>query len=400
MKKLIALSLMAAVAAWTLGPAFAGAVTTGSANTDLERGAGGGTAPIVKAKWEMKGPSFSGSSYVGYYDGEGKDDSTAAGAQFNAPGEWNANMNYTVCAVVTDPNGASDIFGVYADIYYPTDRKMHKSMDPAEIDNPSGGCGAFIEENTLIKLSKTDALDLFCNHVRDGNENLTTFNDPYFTGLGLSSRSQRYEEICGVYGELQKEEAYVYCDDKKIKWEDPAGNYRVDVNALDQAGNSSDVLTNNFTYQPLTAFEKDFIGVNYGQVLLDTHKKIAGDTQFGTAAYPTVRNLGNTRLNMNVAQDDMGLGMSSGLWNVEYDARVGNNEEHWSDYGPFKYKGDSGEPTTETWESLNEILDLSETEEMDFSILIKKWPDAEQTYSGEMWLKATYANFTVCGTPQ
>jgi len=171
---------------------------------------------------------------------------------------------------------------------------------------------------------------------------------------------------------------------------------------LDQAGNSSDVLTNNFTYQSLTAFEKDFTSVNYGQVLLDTHKKIAGDTVFdvaGSSLYPTVRNLGNTRLNMNVAQDDMGLGMSSGSWNVRYDARVGNDEADWSYYDPFKYKGVAGEPTT--WKKLNEeVLDLSETEEMDFSILIKKWPNAEQTYSGEMWLKATYANFTVCGTPQ
>lgn len=370
MKKMIAFSLMAAMVVALGGP---GVIVAGDVDTSLDRGTGGGQAPIVKVKWEMK------------KDTQGQDDSTKAGAQFNAPGQWESTMDYTVCAIVTDPNGASDIYGVYADIYYPEDKAIH-AQDP-ENDREDqeygvGGCGAFIEENTLIPLEKDAGYQLFCEDIRNNNNNLPVFADNY-----------DYDEICGATGELQKEEAYVYCDDKSLIWEDPAGLYKVDVNALDKSGNSSAVLENYFEYLPLTKFAVDFSSVDYGEVLLNTHKKISGDRNFGTADRPTVRNLGNTRLRMKVAQDDMGLGKSSDKWNVRYDARVGNYEGDWTYYYPFGPKG----TTPGTYKTLKgEILDLSETEEMDFSVLITKWPDANCEYTGDMWLSAKQEAFRQC----
>ena len=112
MKKIISICLALAVASWLVGPAFAGAVT-GPVTTGLTKGQGGGQPPIVKAKWEMKNEKVS-DQYTG------KDDSTAAGAQLLPPGVWGSTMNYTVCAIATDPNGVADIAGVYADIYYPS----------------------------------------------------------------------------------------------------------------------------------------------------------------------------------------------------------------------------------------------------------------------------------------
>jgi len=192
-----------------------------------------------------------------------------------------------------------------------------------------------------------------------------------------------------------KEEAFVYCDVKTLTWEDPAGLYKVEVKAQDKAGNDSNVLVNYFEYLPLTAFEKDFKNVDYGEVMLSSDKKIPGDLTFGTADLPTIRNLGNTRLYMHVAQDDMGLGQSSGLWNVEFDARVGSDIADWTIYNPFGYK-----PALPSWSSdytmLEDILDLSETEEMDFSIHVKKWPDDSTVYSGNMYLAATSAPFRIC----
>ena len=352
----------------------------GQTCTSLTRGMAGGTPPIVKAKWEMLS--------------EGNDDSTATGAQFLAPNVWNGTMNYNVCAIATDPNGAADIVGVYADIYYPASKAIHNLNPSTDIhpdtaggtqDFGQGGCNAFIEENTLIKMSKDQGYNLFCNKIRTNNNNLPKFSSGY-----------DYNEICNPDGELMKETAYVYCDTKILKWEDPAGNYTVKVFAQDKAGNNSVVLENQFEYLPLTSFEKDFTNVSYGQVMLNTDKKIAGDLTWGNSI-PSIRNLGNTRLWMKIAQDDMGLGQSSGVYNVQFDARIGNNEKDWSaKYYPFKLKGIAGSPSASQYTQLEDILDLSKTEEIDFSILVAKWPNISATYTGTMWLEAVSAPFRIC----
>lgn len=370
MKKVIALLLTLSMAVMTLGPALSAGITTG-----LSRGSGGGQPPIIKAKWEMKTST------------QGLDDFSASGAQFLAPGVWNTDMNYTVCAIATDPNGAADIDGVYADIYYPTGVAFHPE-DPFHLDQINGGtvsvpdygengCGEFIEENTLIKLTKSNGIQLFCNDIKNNNNNLPEFFGGY-----------DYAEICGPDGELEKEEAYVYCDDKTLTWEDPAGDYKVHVFAQDKAGNSSVVRENHFEYLPSTGFEVDFNEVEYGEVLLNTHKIISGDLTWDGANNDTspasIRNLGNTRLYLWVEQDDMGLGQTSDQWNVLYDARVGNETADWRNYWPEQNK------------RLEDILDLSELEEIDFSILVTKWPDSQTVYGGDMYLTATAANFRQC----
>lgn len=393
MKKIIAILALIAMVA---GPNLA--IADSTVNTGLTRGEGGGSSPIIKAKWEMKGPCLdSNNNYIAcpsVYGGEGQDDDVAIGAQFDAPGIWGANMNYTVCAIATDPNGVGDLAGVYADIYYPTGKAIHDKSPSTDVhrdtaggtqDQGMGGCGVFIEQNTLHQLTKAQGYQLFCETIRDGNNNLPKFYDGY-----------NYDEICAPDGELMKEEAYVYCSDKDLIWEDPAGDYKVEVVAQDKAGNSSRKLINYFEYLPFTGFEKDFTSVAYGQVMLNTHKKISGDLVFGTTSNPTIRNVGNTRLWMWAAQDDMGLGQSSGIWNVEYDARVGNNENDWTIYSPFDYENTGSPVWSSEYTRLEDILDLSEVEEMDFSILVKKWPDTNTSYNGSLWLGATAAPFRIC----
>lgn len=415
MKKLFVLTMIFAVTLAVSGGVSAVAVAE-NINTSLERGEGGGSDPIVKAKWEMIGPSFTNPDPLDYvpqtYEGL-DDDLNTKGAQFFPPEQFETYMDYTVCAIVTDPNGVDDIDGVYADIYYPEDVAFHPEGSPADQinggpvpatsnptlpDNHQGdanspaydyginGCGAFIEENTLIQLTKQEGIDLFCDSVQNGNNNLPTFFGIY-----------DYYEICGATGELEKETAYVYCDDKQLWYEDPAGDYLVEIFAQDHAGNFSyvndtgDILgspnpqQNQFEYLPVTAYEVDFSAIDYGQVLLNVHKRVSGDLTFSAGdGKPSVRNIGNTRLYMGVEQDDMGLGQTSGQWNVEYDARVGNETADWRYYWP------------EVTQSLEDILDLSETEEMDFSILITKYPNTNGFFSGDMYLSATPAEFRQC----
>ena len=364
---------------WTISPALA-------INTNMQRGEGGGADPIVKAKWEMNGP---------YSSLLGTDDSSAAGAQFDAPGKWNATMSYSICAIVTDPDSVEQISGVYTDIYYPEAIAFHPE-DPNNPDQINGGTDAVPDyglsgcgqqrgdENRLHKLSKDDGYNLFCNTIRNRNYNLPTF----FEIPNRCTEFYDYNEICDADGELMKETAYVYCADKELIWEDPAGDYKVDVIAIDTFGNISDIATNHFEYLPLTAYEVDFSSVNYGEVQLNVHKRIPGDLTFGTSDRPTVRNIGNTRLYMGVKQDDMGLGTTDLVPNVIYDARVGNNEKDWKNYWPYSYK------SYVTY--LQDILDLSQTEEMDFSIKVTKFPAETIDWTGTMTLSAKKANFREC----
>lgn len=383
MKKVIALLTLTALSVMTLGPALTVANTT--VNTDLTKASSGGSPPIIKVKWEMLN-LLGGAPGVGE---EGKDDSITPGAQFMPPGVWNGTLNYTVCAIATDPQGMADISGVYAEIYYPVGKAY--SENPAQPDLPGkpdtekagvGACGAFIEQNTLIQLTKSQGYELFCNQIKNKNNNLPVFSGSY-----------TYDEICAADGELMKETAYVYCDDKTLKWEDPAGLYKVVTYAQDKGGNFSNFLENYFEYLALTGFEKDFTNVNYGDVVLSTPKKISGNLTWGDGI-PSIRNIGNTRLNMKVAQDDMGFGKSSDLWNVQFDARVGTDEADWEIYNPFGFKG-ATPVYPGNYTQLEDIVELSEIEEMDFSVHVYKWL-VPTSYSGTMWLTANMASFRTC----
>jgi hypothetical protein len=356
-----------------IGPAYGSSDVTTSLSRDA---GGGGSAPIIKAKWEMNGP---------YSNLLGTDADTDAGAQFLPSMAWDTNIQYSICAIATDPDGISDVDGVYVDIYYPESVAFHPedSSNPDQINGGTNnifdyglsGCGEQREdESRLTKLSKDDGYNLFCNKIRNDNNNLPSFYDQY-----------DYNEICDADGELMKETAYVYCTDEQLIWEDPAGDYTVKVFALDKAGVFSNEFENNFEYLPVTSYEVDFASVDYGNVKLNTHKRISGDLNFVVNDNrPTVRNTGNTRMYLGITQDDMGFGTTNDVYNVRYDARVGNNEADWKNFYPYAHK----------W--LEDILDLSETEEVDFSILVTKFPNQNATYSGGMTLDAKYANFRQC----
>jgi len=361
-KKLISFMVLTALFVMTIGPAVAVADT--SVSTGFTRSAGGGEAPIVKVKWEMNDGSL------------GLDDATRADAQFMPSGQYQVNKQIEICSIVTDPDGVSDIDSVYGNVYYPTNVYLG---DSHEADRQ--GCGQEVgTECRMTQLSKTDGIELFCNQIRNNNNNLPTWADDY-----------NYDEVCAEDGELMKETAYVYCCTKELSYEDPSGDYRTLVFAQDSSAVDSNYLENFFEYMNLTSFEVDFNAVQYGSVKLNTHKIINGDLTWNiptTSANPaSVRNVGNTRLQMSVSQNDMGLGKTgTGVndWNVKYDGRVGSSAT-WKNYWPEAL----------TW--LNNDLDLSEMDEMDFSILITKFPPSSPTsFTGTMDLGAKAVSHLTC----
>lgn len=364
MKKIIAILSIFSLMMGVVLPALA----TTPISTGLTRDTTGGANPIVKAKWEANADKYT-------------DADIAAGAQIMPSGQYGVSKTIAICAIVTDPDGLADVSNVYADVFYPTNIALGLSHKPLT-DQSGLGCGKLMQEDELTKLDKAAGLDLFCNKVKNLNNNLPTFGPIGGQGTVLYD----YAEICNTDGELQKETAAVYCGLKDLSYEDPDGDYAVWAVAQDKVGLQG-ILENHFTYLPLTAFETDFTSVSYGNVRLNTHKIISGNLIWEPTASvkPTVRNVGNTRLAMTVAQDDMGLGLTNGIYNVKYDARVGS-AAGFSVFAPY---------TTVT---LADALDLSEMDEMDFSIDISKFPPGHtsDSYTGTMTLGAVAVAHLVC----
>ena len=147
----------------------------------------------------------------------------------------------------------------------------------------------------------------------------------------------------------------------------PAGEYEVFANAIDHNNNWAESLRNTFDYLPVTAFEIDFDTVNYGNVNINSPKKIAGNTIFSMGdGRPTVRNIGNTDLQVVINQDNMGLDKSVNGWNVEWGARMGH-EIGYKYYKPFETV------------TLPNALPRCEADELDFSIEVFKGKTGEKT---------------------
>lgn len=325
-------------------------------------GGGGYNLPVVKAKWEMNADKNKSGKYLG------SDDSADLGAQFLPSGQFETGKNIAVCAIVADSDGVADINAVYADVFYPIGISTGLNHDSEHL-----GCGRSLGEFSLARLGASDGYDLFCDRIKNNNNSLPTFFGSY-----------NYDEICAEGGDLMKKTAEVYCGEKILSYEDPSGDYRTLVLAQDSAGLTSS-LENQFAYLPVTAFDIDFEAISYGKVRLNTHKIISGDVIFQEGdGKATVRNAGNTRFDMGIAQDDAGLGKNDLGWNVFYGGRVGF-DANFVNYYPGQQK------------NLPEALDLSETNEMDFSIDVLKFPsESKDNYNGEMTLNAVQSPYLVC----
>jgi len=441
LKKYVALLALASL---VLGPVQALAEDpSSSATTHLTIKATAGSDPIsVLAKWEMKGECMNATgtnlSYFpnkDYYNhcgavgvNEGKDDKSDTFAQFAAPDQgWGSNMKYTVCAVVRGSGGvATSVKNVVAETNYPN-IPMHTSnsnvtctapmatggimnQNNAEIDSPLGGCKAMIHQTTMHALTQDDGYDLVCKYIKGDGVTYTGNNNL----IKWPSTSDLYDRLCNTQnGELYKGTAFVYCANDSLTWEDPAGPYDAYVIASDD-DTSTSPFKNTFNYLPTPSYDVDFqtSGMTYndatGGVQAKVEKIKLGDKCFfGGDGKETVRNLGNVRLAFSIAQDDMDLGkqtLPSTNWNVKYNARIGDSTAQWitNGYSPIGFAGSVTAPGASDWTPLvGEKLDLSEIEEMDFSILvIEKFPDQSNHtngYTGKMWLKATTANFGTCG---
>jgi hypothetical protein len=296
---------------------------------------GGGNIPIVLCKWEAD-------TTESLEDG----DPTHAlpGSQFLPTAIYDTDKTINYYSVVWDNEDNGNVNVVAWDVYHP--------------DNAWGN-GSFKYQVMGTKITdKAQAVALFQEAVDAG---LVTVDSRYTTSTILTQY-------------LEKGTASLWTGDAPLNYQQPAGDYRVEANAFDFNNNQAVPLLNTFYYIPVAAFEIDFNMVNYGSVNINTHKWVAGDVDFGTADWPTIRNIGNTHLQVTVEQDDMGLGQSLSGWNVKWDARMGNDDAYTMVYDPYEQV------------TLPNMLPLCQVEELDFSVNVFKGTSGDKT--GTMTLGA------------
>jgi len=295
--------------------------------TEVTIASGGGNIPTVKAKWEQDlTPSLE----------DGDPTHAVAGGQFLPPCSYKGIKTVEYFAVVNDTEDNGDVKIVSADVYHP-DGSFKYQIILAPLDRVTG-------------LAKLDAAQ---------SAGLITF------GAGFSFTEVRFE--------VDKQTAKVWYGKADLDYHQMGGDYKVKVMAIDNNDNPSVPLNNTFNYVPTNCFEIDFTSVNYGSVSISKRKVIAGDTNFGTADFPTVRNIGNTDIKIKVKQDDMGFGKdSNNNWNVQYDAKI-NSSSASVYYDPY----------VET--TIPFVLKRCNTDEIDFSILVKK---GLGSHSGTMTLSS------------
>jgi hypothetical protein len=297
-------------------------------STNVTISTGGGHIPLVKCKFERE-------LNIGSWE-SGDPAHAVPGTQILPNCSYQGFKRIRYYAVVTDEESNGDMKNVFARVYHPD--------------------GSFKYEVNFNQLSQANGLTAFNDAVSRG---LVIYNST------ITEADARYE--------LEKGTARVWAGEEDIHTCQDCGLYRVDVRAIDLSDNPSVILSNYFNFICCPCCEFDFANVTYGSVTISHNKWVSGDTIFGTSNLPTVRNIGNTDTKIVIQQDDMGFGQdSNGNWEVEFDARLGNN---------------GAEPVYDPFETicLPDILPQCGVEELDFSIHVKKGI-AGELHSGTMIL--------------
>lgn len=341
---------------WTISPALAECpgpscgTVTGIDTEFTISGGSGGDAPLVKVKWEEEKVVSSLES--------GDPSHYTHGSQFLPPLEKGVDKMITICTVVTDEQGLGTIATVKAWVDAP---QIDKYCDDTDLGSPYI-LGSEYDPQT----EAAAAIERFQNA---DNKGLTTYTD--YPGIDYAE----------VIQELNNGSAEIFCGDFPLNYEDPAGEYTVEVKAQDTDANWG-FLVNTFDYIGVAGFEVDFSAINYNSVTIGDEKMVDGDGIWNTADIkPTVRSIGNVRLNLTVRQDAMTLPLDS---DVLYAARMGNTTATKVSYGP-------NETVT-----LPEVLELSSQSKMDFWITVFQTVPDQNVYTGNMTIGCTLVEFPDC----
>ncbi|ABE51327.1 hypothetical protein [Methanococcoides burtonii] len=180
--------------------------------------------------------------------------------------------------VVSDPNGMQDIVEVYEKLFGTTDAQLGPEVTCADITNTADQDAALLA-----------ALE-----------------------MGLITQAE-YDNLLWMLDPL-KQQAKMFKVANTLTNHDEPGNYSVYFKAVDTGGAYMIGYT-YFDYMALKAIELDFTQVNYGPIMVNVEKWVAGDENWLTPEKPTIKNQGNQPLQITVDATDLigtNLGQSIG----------------------------------------------------------------------------------------
>jgi len=322
-------------------------------------GQGQGGPPVVMCKWET--PDTGDTGHL------------TPGTQVDPPLVWQEYEDITYWAVVFDPEGSGNIDAVYVDVNHPDEPPLNGSFKYQE------------ELTSMSSKSATWATTQFETAWNNGLVHVVSDN----VGNPLYSYTDIWKKLNQEPGKLYR---VISGDPNGLYYEQPAGDYEVIIKAVDKQGLFTE-LSNDMEYVAVTMVEVDFTTFSFGSLATGSHKLVDGDTTFVTPAEPageeplngaTVRNIGNTLAYVTVYETDLydefdtPLGKTGDNWNVQYDARLGAVGTM-ANFNPFE---------TATLD----ILGLSTTEKLDFSIQINKAGTTGE-WTGEITIGSESAPF-------
>lgn len=203
----------------------------------------------------------------------------------------------TIClyAVVSDPNGIADINDVYFDIYHPM---------------PSGSFKVQVHMDRITDLTNIEGK--FDTAV--GSNLITAADKTLYYNNGIVKNVKALYRGCFTYHTHQ-----------------PAGWYGVKLVAMDQNGSTNAYFIDYSKLQvlPVLVLALDFDGVNFGKILPNTEKWIAGNDTFdspsavadGESHFATLWNQGNVPLQIGVESTKM-LGTTLGKTIDRFDVQL------------------------------------------------------------------------------
>lgn len=371
------------------------AATSTSVTTGATVG-GSGSPPSICAKFETP------------------DDLSAAGTQVLPTPNTPRPMKFY--AIVDDPNGINDIYGVDIAVWYPIFGGSANNTEKFNAQAQRTGPTTWVPTNAatavrILKWGDNNAASATFDMVdMDANGTLGNAGDlPIIPALQALTAQGRLTLGPGqVLGDVNSGVIHDVMNDKQVVIEitapiapcQPHLNYIVKVTATDLEGNSTVTpVTNTFEYLSVVALELDFSAVNWGTINVGQENLITGDNVMNgpNSTTPTVRNAGNDRAKIMVNSTPL-TGAVNGKQIKNFDAKM--NQLASSDtYGPLSIQhgyiqynagvtatineGVDNTPAAGTITNVPVVLPPCSTAQIDFSIF-PSIPTIQDVYSGSM----------------
>ena len=349
------------------------------------------TAPIIECKWELPDAN-SGLAGIQYsddddvlqepgfpcYRGDGESDRPQMADNVqnviqvlpNAEDLPEARKIENWVAV-EHPNGVDEIDDVFWKVIHP-DGTFKFQIHGTKVQVADSGDGA---------LGNDEVVDL--NDLGSWNDADTMWGATYTTGQVTSGAV--HDADYGIIDLVTQRQKDLWFAEWEISKDQMCGLYTIEVTAV--ANGAVATMTNTLEIQCFFNLEIDFEDINWGTITPGGTKVLPGDTNFGTAGYPTVKNTGNSGMRVGIEftellQDDV---LGPKVIDV-FDAAFGKNAQvlEWIDPIP------ANTPVWFSNSSINQVLCANEVGKLDLSI---HPPEVVPTgtYSGYVQINAEWA---------